>query len=371
MSDVKVDDLKTRIPFRKDKTWFGGRGLFATQPIPKDTLIHTCPVPYASVIYRDFRKEVCAQCFAYAFDARRSSWNVKLAEGSGVWFCSEACRGDWARAEGAELVSAVNTEVDRLAKSMEKDRGKRAAASCRSLGSVPEPEAPSAPPALTQEAIDQAWAAGELATHAKTKPGSAPETTLDELELEDVRFVLSALVRRYIDDWAPTAAADMSSNLWTDVLQLQNHDLPYILARPQALVSHLRVYTFIRRVVRSIRVLEPYLATSEAVRAVLARKHGNVFGMYEMNTEGDSEMFGWSMYVSASYFNHDCAPNVRKERAGRAMCFYTTRDVAYGEELCINYIDLKDTVTERREQLRLNWYFDCVCDRCNRELETR
>lgn len=93
--------------------------------------------------------------------------------------------------------------------------------------------------------------------------------------------------------------------------------------------------------------------------------------------------------ILASYFNHgkshsfhvfivslikkitDCTPNIRKERAGRKLHFYTTRDVALGEELCISYIDIKDSVTERKHQLSANWYFDCACDRCKEELEAQ
>lgn len=64
----------------------------------------------------------------------------------------------------------------------------------------------------------------------------------------------------------------------------------------------------------------------------------------------------------------DCAPNVRKQRVGRAMLFYTTRDVDVEEELCINYVDLEDNVRERQKQLLDNWYFACACQRCTHEL---
>jgi SET and MYND domain-containing protein len=204
------------------------------------------------------------------------------------------------------------------------------------------------------------------------------------MELDTVRFIISAIVRRYIHDSVQTAPL---LNTWADLLKLQNNELQFHRGRPHALESHLRIYTFVRRIVLSVPALAPYLATSEMVRAILARDPGNVFGMYEMNEEGDSEMLGWSMYVSASFFNHgkrfipcllcllipraDCAPNVRKERGGRALMFYTTRDVALGEELCINYIDIKDSVVERRGQLSANWYFDCVCERCKKELEAQ
>ncbi|KAJ7705600.1 hypothetical protein B0H17DRAFT_1038392 [Mycena rosella] len=342
------------IPFRRETTWYGGRGLFATEPIPKGTLLHTCPAPYASVIYRVFRKEVCGHCFAYSFDARRNAWNVKLEAGSGIWFCGEKCRDDWIRDENVgQLIGGMNVAVDKLAKNMDK----------RAAGQIFPPELLVSN--MTQEVIDRAWADAESASlPTDAQAGSAP--VLEELELDTVRFLLSAVVRRYIEDSAQTAPL---LNSWADLLQLQNNELQYICGRPYVLASQLRIYAFIRRIVSSVPLLAPYLATSETVRAVLARDQGNVFGMYEMSQEGDSEMLGWSMYVSASYFNHDCAPNVRKERAGRALLFYTTRDVDLGEELCISYIDITDTVADRRKELSLNWYFDCVCQRCKRELE--
>ncbi|KAJ7489181.1 hypothetical protein FB451DRAFT_1125437 [Mycena latifolia] len=339
--------------FRRKVTWYGGRGLFAIEPIPKGTLLHTCPAPYASVIYRVFRKEVCGHCFAYAFDVRRNAWNVKLEAGSGIWFCSEKCRGEWIRDEDVgQLVGAMNAAVDKLAKAMDK----------RAAAHVTPPEV--VVQAMTQEAIDSAWAAAEHASDAPSEFAPA----LDELELDTVRFLLSALVRRYIEDSTQTAPL---LNSWADLLELQNNELPYLCGRPYVLASHLRIFAFVRRIARAVPALTPYVATSATVRAVLARDQGNVFGMYEMSEAGDSEMLGWSMYVSASYFNHgdaDCAPNVRKEREGRALLFYTTRDVSVGEELCINYIDIADGVVDRRKQLSLNWYFDCVCQRCEREL---
>ncbi|KAJ7100761.1 hypothetical protein B0H15DRAFT_460424 [Mycena belliarum] len=338
------------IPFIRKATWYGGRGLFATEPIPAGTLLHTCPAPYASVIYRIFRKEVCGHCFAYAFDARRSAWNIKLAVGGGVWFCSEQCRDEWVRdgvGNVGEVVGAMNAAVDKLAKSMDK----------RAAGQT-SPEVVAA--VTTQDALDSAWAAAERASVS-----DQPIQPLNELELDTVRFLLSALVRRHLDDTMRTAAP---LNGWADLLELQDNELAYVRGRPHVLASHLRIFAFVRRIAAAVPALAPYLATAATVRAVLARDQGNVFGMYELSTQGDSEMLGWSMYVSASYFNHDCAPNVRKERLGRAMMFYTTRDVSPDEELCISYIDVADAVADRRKELSLNWYFDCVCKRCEREL---
>ena len=65
----------------------------------------------------------------------------------------------------------------------------------------------------------------------------------------------------------------------------------------------------------------------------------------------------------------DCSPNVKKRRAGRALEFYAMRDIRAGEELCTTYIDVDDPVLQRRAELYEQWYFDCACTRCHRELQ--
>ncbi|KAJ6618183.1 hypothetical protein B0H10DRAFT_2030935 [Mycena sp. CBHHK59/15] len=309
------------IPFRRQSTCH-----------PEGTLLYTCHSPYASVIYRVF-------LFAYAFDAGRNAWNVRLEAVTSIWFCGEPCRDTWIQDENVgSLIGRANAAVDRLSKIMDK----------RSTGQAAPPPEMEMPADITQETIDRAWAAAESASLSRT----------GLMELDTARFVLSAVIQRYIEDSAPTPARDA----WSDLLQLQNNELAHTRGRPYMLASHLRIFAFVRRVAAALPALTPYLATAETVRAVLAREQGNVFGMYEMSTAGDSEMLGWSMYVSASYLTTvDCAPNVRKERLGRALR-------RAGEELCINYIDIEDSVAERRRQLSANWYFDCVCQRCEREL---
>ncbi|KAI6151445.1 hypothetical protein EDD17DRAFT_1442312, partial [Pisolithus thermaeus] len=44
----------------------GGRSLFAARGIPPGTKVHSGPSSFAHIIYKDYRQEVCTQCFAYA-----------------------------------------------------------------------------------------------------------------------------------------------------------------------------------------------------------------------------------------------------------------------------------------------------------------
>ncbi|KAH0023919.1 hypothetical protein KCU78_g5247, partial [Aureobasidium melanogenum] len=49
--------------FAVRETAESGRGVYATQFIPKGTLLFETAEIAASVIYREYWKEVCSQCF--------------------------------------------------------------------------------------------------------------------------------------------------------------------------------------------------------------------------------------------------------------------------------------------------------------------
>ncbi|KAG5645382.1 hypothetical protein DXG03_006335 [Asterophora parasitica] len=339
--------------FHLKTTVYGGRGLFATERIPNNTLLVTCESPYATVIFKKFRKEVCGHCFAYAFESHRNTWSIKIdgQEGNGVWFCTVECRDAWAAGQNVEgLQGLMNASVDKLAKSMKQPKGPSRTTSLIETMRVED---------ITVDTHDLAW---KHAEEMYARPGY-PTDFLDELELDTVRFLVSAIVKRYFEE---KKSPDAGSSSWTALLQLQNNEILHIRSKPHMLDSHIRIYGFLRKVMHP--VLLPYVKTCEMVRAILARDTGNVFGIWDMSTKGDSEMLGWSMYVSGSYFNHDCSPNVVKKRVQKSLCFITTRDVEIGEELCISYVDVEDRVAVRRDELSRNWYFDCICKRCHEEL---
>lgn len=52
-----------------------GYGVFASKPIPEGTTLLSCTGPDVHVVYRVFRREVCAWCFRYE---RGRNWRVRL-----------------------------------------------------------------------------------------------------------------------------------------------------------------------------------------------------------------------------------------------------------------------------------------------------
>ncbi|KAL1677551.1 hypothetical protein EV122DRAFT_290982 [Schizophyllum commune] len=461
-------------PFEPRVTSYGGRGLFATKSIPAGTLLRACPAPYASAIYAPFRKEVCAHCFAYAFDAGKNAWNVKHDASPASRFCSEACMQSWAGEHDLTLVARVEKAVQALAKS---------SLNVRKPVVVPVIALDGAATEITMQDLDEAWQAAEA---MDVKAGAL---VLDEMEEEITRFVLSAILRKYYEDAAadekdsdgtqesggaaagssiPTGSSapfDLDSATthsttpagpFSAFLELQDNELQHVRSNPAILPAQIRVWLFLRLAVigahakggsgsrdssarasrdssaraskqssqRSsptrgspaperqssaflqtrtsftvpshpstipglllestvperfpkstvpelpkcaVPELLPYLSTPHLLRAILARDHANAFGLFDMQEKGESEMLGWAVYVAGSYFNHDCAPNVRKIRRGRALQFVATRDVEVGEELCISYVDVQDTKASRAAQFAQHWNFVCGCGRCRGE----
>lgn len=96
-----------------------GYGVFSTHDIPSQTELLISSSPSACVIYRTFRKEVCAWCFKYE---RGRNWKVKLtitaredgdrppaaSNGGGMVFCCEDCRNAWYNEYGDVALEAYD-----------------------------------------------------------------------------------------------------------------------------------------------------------------------------------------------------------------------------------------------------------------------
>ncbi|KAH7915944.1 hypothetical protein BJ138DRAFT_1053859, partial [Hygrophoropsis aurantiaca] len=351
--------------FRKDliielrTTPHGGRSVFARRSIPANTVIHTTDGPFAYVIYNDFRKEICTSCYAYAFTSKLRTWSIKSSQGgtTAVFFCSEHCRETWEKDAMGRMIVEVHDSLAKAFRSVKKGKS-NIPSPCDLDTALGEPE-------ITKESIDKTWAAADKFIGSKSILAAYCTTTpLEDMELEIARFIASAIVQRYIIDSASGPKSKMDHiptptyDLWESFLQLQDNELANIGSRPHLLPIHIRIYAFLSFVLPAH--LKSYVQST--VRAVLARDPGNSFGIWE--GEGGEEMFGWGMWTSASYFNHNCTPNVQKTRQGRSLHFTTVHAVEEGAELYINYVDVILPHREREQNLRESWFFSCTCQRC-------
>ncbi|KAJ2440206.1 hypothetical protein GGF42_007703 [Coemansia sp. RSA 2424] len=118
-------------------------------------------------------------------------------------------------------------------------------------------------------------------------------------------------------------------------------------------------------------------------RSVYYREKANSFGIWDPPTDmlqlakstgcddpkvgtgyDEREWIGFSIYPTAVYFNHSCAPNIAKMRHNRTMNFVSNQNIQSGDELFISYGSITDVVSERRDRLQDHFFFECACDRC-------
>lgn len=108
-------DLPTGAPrsplFEVRDTPHCGRAVFASQDIPIDTLIWSSDDLSVDVLLREYRREVCGECFGYEY-GRDLSIRDKTV---GFAFCNEGCRTKWKERNGEIGVQAWSA-VEKLVK---------------------------------------------------------------------------------------------------------------------------------------------------------------------------------------------------------------------------------------------------------------
>lgn len=216
-------------PFILKTTLYGGRSLFSTAPIPSDTLIHISHSPCAHVIYREYRKFVCAWCFVYFGEERalpvsadsdivvcqqhKKKGKGPRTTGSGERFCSDSCKDLWSADRmdhgGFKIIvdNALNGAIRRMKAS--------SSASVLTRGDLDLGD-------LNQDTLDAAW------RDATAPSASTNVIILNEMELELARFVAFGVAQHHSYSSGRTTAPIQPRS----VLDLQNNELPYARRRP-------------------------------------------------------------------------------------------------------------------------------------------
>ncbi|KAJ1978901.1 hypothetical protein H4R33_005853 [Dimargaris cristalligena] len=84
--------------------------------------------------------------------------------------------------------------------------------------------------------------------------------------------------------------------------------------------------------------------------AIVYREKANAFGHWD---DSHTELVGYGVFPQACYFNH------------ALVQFVTERHIAKGEELCIFYGQGPDELqSERQARLLANYFFHCQCAKC-------
>ncbi|KAJ4335413.1 Histone-lysine N-methyltransferase set-6 [Ascochyta clinopodiicola] len=349
----------TTLLFEVRNTPTAGRAVFATQNIPQGGLLWRSDDLTLSVLLREYRREVCGQCFEYDHgrDLRVRDQTVGFA------FCSKECQEMWTQWNGKIGVQAW-AAVEKLTKSRAKEDNEMVEAdlprpSREDIKKAWEGVATQAALIRTARESEQARSrqAAEHGTHGNepvpiTKQHrKAVQKALQQRISPDVMsFCVSGIVWRY-----------NSPQSWENVLALADDETPYH--------SSDDLQAFVRSYLHLLAILPvPLLplVTPETIFLFSSRDSHNSFGIRSLEDDG-SEFFGFGCWPAASYFNHSCGPNVEKNRQGRAWLFSAGTDIEKGDELNITYLsgeERKQDRASRMTTLKRNWGFDCRCMRC-------
>jgi hypothetical protein len=296
-----------------------------------------------SVLLREYRREVCAQCFTYEHGR-----DLEIRDKTvGFAYCTRACADKWKHEVGNTGIEAW-TAVESLVKQRTKED------SAMVDSNLVRPEA---------GVIAQAWEAVEAqarliriarldeAATTKQHRKALQKALLAPLSLDVMSFCVSGLIWHHNH---PSA--------WPNLLALAADSTPYH--------SIDDLHTFTRTYLHLLAVLPAALlplVTPETLLVLSLRDSHNAFGIRSLEDDG-SEFFGYGCWPAASYFNHSCEPNVLKMRVGRAWEFRAGREVRSGGELCITYLSGEERKWSREKRvgtLKKNWGFECACERCH------
>ena len=98
-----------------------------------------------------------------------------------------------------------------------------------------------------------------------------------------------------------------------------------------------------------------------------ARINSNAHALFD-NYSSSNSTIGLGLFPLTSILNHSCSPNAAFSPAsGGRMIVRALRDIAAGEEICVHYVDLLQSRSERQRELLTDKYFSCACQRCRME----
>ncbi|KAH7429726.1 hypothetical protein KP509_09G063100 [Ceratopteris richardii] len=81
-------------------------------------------------------------------------------------------------------------------------------------------------------------------------------------------------------------------------------------------------------------------------------------------TDAELRPLGIGLYPVISIINHSCQPNCILLFEGKKAYVRAIQEISEGMEVTLSYVDLGDNTLTRLQNLKLQYFFNCVCPRC-------
>ena len=373
--------------FSVKPTKYGGRSCFANSDLSQDTIVHECSLPLSSTIARPFKKEVCEFCLTFSH-GKTLKFKLMLPDTSAsslaLYFCSQACMNKFIALDVDSLYLESLLRVESLfikgltqrqydLERMQEEEDAETEAVLKLENELKQ--------ATDMELfISQKWQEAETVCQlalSKLKPKQRQNFNnlrnlipkISEQEYLEMKYIIGVLFQMYKQDNCSNnelASSMSSSTLELQIFPLlQSNDIEKCSKYPCLLHSYIRIYKFLR--ISTLDKLQRYV-TPSGIRSIIAKMLTNAFGIWSTDIPNvERELLGYSLYASASFFNHSCRPNVIHTRVGARIIFKLLKNVRKNEELLISYIPYNNDGRETRQNDLKEWFFDCSCERCVEE----
>lgn len=347
-----------------------GRAVIAKADLDRGShILTTTPTlsPLAHVILRPYRREVCAWCFKYD---RGREWKIRDISTANV-FCTTNCEAAWRR-DNDEICTEAQQTIDLHIKSQAKRQEH-------------ENQITETTKLVTLQQISTSWKDAEIlgkgvfAARTSANPTKRQRALLRQalehvVDTDILVYSLSGVLAAYKSNLRNNVHCMGDTRTCLPALFELVPDDHVFFDNPMT-PSPLRDYTSAYLILLSLLPVElQSFITPDLIINLASRAAHNAFSIRpEGTTDGEQsgEFLGWGVWPEASFFNHSCQPNVRKQREGRTWSFYIAEDglssVKAGHQLCITYLGGDERnldVRERRYRLQEQWGFVCGCERC-------
>lgn len=118
------------------------------------------------------------------------------------------------------------------------------------------------------------------------------------------------------------------------------------------------------------------LPSVEMIADILAKDWRNSFCLMDPFSEDKGRSVrGHAVYLNASFFNHSCLPSAchfhyldtTPHNGSTDLIIRVMHDIPQGEEICISYLRVNISYSERQRILMNDYTFACSCKRCQIE----
>ncbi|THH32393.1 hypothetical protein EUX98_g1816 [Antrodiella citrinella] len=297
-----------------------GRSYYSTTALAENTRVLDISTPYTYTIYKQFRNEVCSECFKYDGGRRNFLTCREHSETAGLSFCVALCRDTWLAREGSEAVEMLT----RLEGTRKKGKQKLEDESeGLTLG--------------TEEDIGRGWDDVRRDENNGKTLRKWRKLLLDEYQADVARYALLALHHLFQEKSSRPSEdkGDGSLNYggsdWGLFSSLQDSEITRVKQIPALLEDHIIIYQVLKGLFTSDSrrgetegsgTVFGDIITIENVRKTLGVDAGNSFGIWERPLIENSELLGFAVYPVPSFFNHGACADQTGLQKRLIGCFF-------------------------------------------------